>query len=91
MRPTTASRHFPKLILLRPLKRFDVPTLIIHGDDDQIVPIGAAAMRSSKLVKGSILKVYKGAPHGLCSTMKDQVNQELLNFIGRERESTQVA
>jgi len=73
------------------LKRFDVPTLIIHGDDDQIVPIGAAAMLSSKLVKGSILKVYKGAPHGLCSTMKDQVNQELLNFIGRERESTQVA
>lgn len=73
------------------LKRFDVPTLIIHGDDDQIVPIGAAAMRSSKLVRGSILKVYKGAPHGLCSTMKDQVNQELLNFIGRERESTQVA
>lgn len=73
------------------LKRFDVPTLIIHGDDDQIVPIGAAAMLSSRLVKGSILKVYKGAPHGLCSTMKDQVNQELLNFIGREQESTQVA
>jgi non-heme chloroperoxidase len=73
------------------LKKFDVPTLIIHGDDDQIVPIGAAAMLSSKLVKGAILKVYKGAPHGLCSTMKDQVNQELRNFIGRERESTQVA
>jgi non-heme chloroperoxidase len=73
------------------LKKFDVPTLIIHGDDDQIVPIGAAAMLSSKLVKGAIQKVYKGAPHGLCSTMKDQVNQELRNFIGRERESTQVA
>jgi non-heme chloroperoxidase len=73
------------------LKKFDVPTLIIHGDDDQIVPIGAAAMLSSKLVKGAILKVYKGAPHGLCSTMKDQVNQELRNCIGRDRESTQVA
>jgi non-heme chloroperoxidase len=73
------------------LKKFDVPTLIIHGDDDQIVPIGAAAMLSSKLVKGAILKVYKGAPHGLCSTMKDQINQELLNFIGREQKSSQVA
>ncbi len=73
------------------LKKFDVPTLIIHGDDDQIVPIGAAAMLSSKLVKGAILKVYKGAPHGLCSTMKDQVNHELLNFIGKEQRSTQVA
>jgi non-heme chloroperoxidase len=73
------------------LKKFDVPTLIIHGDDDQIVPIGAAAMLSSKLVKGAILKVYKGAPHGLCSTMKEQVNQELLNFIGKEQRSTQVA
>src|SRR5205085_5173268 len=59
------------------LKRFDVPTLIIHGDDDQIVPIGASAMLSSKIVKGAILKVYPGAPHGLPSTLKDQVNEEL--------------
>ena len=63
------------------LKRFDVPTLILHGDDDQIVPIGASAMLSSKLVKGAQLRVYKGAPHGLCSTMKDQVNEELLAFF----------
>ena len=63
------------------LKKFDVPTLIIHGDDDQIVPIGAAAMLSSKLVKGSTLKVYPGAPHGLPSTHKEQVNADLLAFI----------
>jgi non-heme chloroperoxidase len=63
------------------LKRFDVPTLILHGDDDQIVPIGAAAMMSSKIVKDAKLKVYKGAPHGMCTTLKDQVNEELLAFI----------
>src|SRR6476660_850235 len=63
------------------LKKFDVPTLILHGDDDQIVPIGAAAMQSSKLVKGAVLKVYPGAPHGMCSTLKDQVNEELLAFF----------
>jgi non-heme chloroperoxidase len=63
------------------LKKFDVPTLIIHGDDDQIVPMGAAAMLSSKLVKGSVLKVYPGAPHGLTSTHKDQVNADLLAFL----------
>jgi non-heme chloroperoxidase len=63
------------------LKKFDVPTLILHGDDDQIVPIGAAAMLSSKLVKGSILKVYPGAPHGMCTTLKDKVNEELLAFF----------
>ena len=63
------------------LKKFDVPTLILHGDDDQIVPIGAAAMLSSKLVKSAVLKVYKGAPHGMCTTLKDQVNEELLGFF----------
>jgi non-heme chloroperoxidase len=63
------------------LKKFDVPTLIIHGDDDQIVPIGASALLSAKLVKGATLKVYKGAPHGLCSTHKDQVNADLLAFL----------
>src|SRR5438309_11881112 len=56
------------------LKKFDVPTLIIHGDDDQIVPIGAAAMLSSNIVKGATLKVYKVAPHVLCSPLKDHVN-----------------
>ena len=63
------------------LKKFDVPTLILHGDDDQIVPIGASAMLSSKLVKGATLKVYKGAPHGMCSTRKDEVNADLLAFL----------
>jgi non-heme chloroperoxidase len=63
------------------LKRFDVPTLIIHGDDDQIVPIAASALLSSKIVKGSTLKIYPGAPHGLPSTKKDQVNADLLAFF----------
>ena len=63
------------------LKKFDVPTLILHGDDDQIVPIVAAAMLSSKLVKGATLKVIPGAPHGMCSTLKDQINAELLAFF----------
>jgi len=65
------------------LKKFDVPTLILHGDDDQIVPIGSAALMSSKIVKGAILKVYPGAPHGMCSTLKDQVNEDLLGFFKR--------
>src|SRR5262245_44594351 len=59
----------------------DVPTLILHGDDDQIVPIGAAAMLSSKLVKGATLKVHPSAPHGMCSTEKDKINADLLAFI----------
>jgi non-heme chloroperoxidase len=63
------------------LKKFDVPTLIMHGDDDQIVPIGASAQLTSKIVKGSTLKVYAGAPHGLCSTLKDRVNADLLAFL----------
>lgn len=63
------------------LKKFDVPTLIVHGDDDQIVPIGASAHLSSKLVKGATLKVYPKAPHGLASTHKDQLNADLLAFI----------
>jgi non-heme chloroperoxidase len=63
------------------LKQIEVPTLILHGDDDQIVPIEAAALASSKLVKGSVLKIYPGAPHGCPSTLKDQVNKDLLDFI----------
>ncbi len=70
------------------LKKFDVPTLIIHGDDDQIVPIGASALISSKIVKGAKLKVYPGAPHGLPSTHKDQVNADLLAFIKEKVVST---
>jgi non-heme chloroperoxidase len=69
------------------LKKFDVPTLILHGDDDQIVPIGAAALLSSKLVKGATLKVYPGAPHGMCSTLKDKVNAELLDFLSTSRQA----
>ena len=70
------------------LKKFDVPTLILHGDDDQIVPIGASALLSSKLVKGATLKVYPGAPHGMCSTLKDQVNADLLAFIKAQRSAS---
>jgi non-heme chloroperoxidase len=62
------------------LKKFDVPTLIIHGDDDQIVPIGASAMLSSKLVEGSVLKIYPGGTHSLGDTSKDQLNADLLEF-----------
>jgi non-heme chloroperoxidase len=63
------------------LKRIDVPTLILHGDDDQIVPIADSALISAKLVKGSVLKVIPGAPHGMCSTLKDRINAELLGFF----------
>ena len=63
------------------LKKFDVPTLVLHGDDDQIVPIADSAMLSSKLVKSATLKIIPGAPHGMCSTLKDQINGELLSFI----------
>lgn len=63
------------------LKKIDVPTLILHGDADQIVPIGASALLSSKLIKGATLKVMPGAPHGMCSTLKDQINRELLSFF----------
>ena len=62
------------------LKKIDVPALVLHGDDDQIVPIAASAMISSKLLKNATLKVYRGAPHGMCTTHKDQVNADLLAF-----------
>jgi non-heme chloroperoxidase len=63
------------------LEKFDVPTLIIHGDDDQIVPIGAAGQAAAKLVKYPTLKIYPGAPHGLTETHKDQLNADLLEFL----------
>jgi non-heme chloroperoxidase len=63
------------------LRKFDVPTLILHGDADQIVPIGDSALLSSKIIKGSTLKVYPGLPHGMCSTHKDRINADLLAFI----------
>jgi non-heme chloroperoxidase len=74
-------KAFSETDLTEDLKKIDVPTLILHGDDDQIVPIGASAMLSSKIVKGATLKVYPGLPHGMCSTHKDQVNEDLLAFI----------
>ena len=74
-------KAFSETDLTKDLEKCDVPTLILHGDDDQIVPIGASAMRSSKLIKNATLKVYKGAPHGLCTTLKDQVNTDLLAFL----------
>jgi non-heme chloroperoxidase len=63
------------------LKKFDIPTLFLHGDDDQIVPIDDSARLASKIVKNAQLKVIKGAPHGMCSTHKDQINADLLAFI----------
>jgi non-heme chloroperoxidase len=63
------------------LKKFDIPTLFIHGDDDQIVPISASSILASKIVRNSTLKIYPGAPHGLTTTHKDQVNRDLLAFI----------
>lgn len=63
------------------LKQFDVPTLIVHGDDDQIVPIDASAHSAAKLVRNATLKVYAGAPHGLADTHKDQLNADLLAFL----------
>ena len=74
-------KAFSETDLTEDLGRFDIPTLVLHGDDDQIVPIDASAMRSSKLIKNATLKVYKGAPHGMCTTLKDQVNAELLAFL----------
>lgn len=72
------------------LKKFDVPTLVIHGDDDQIVPIKISGLRSSKMIKGATLKVYAGAPHGLMSTHQEQFNADLLEF-SRQRSQTKTA
>jgi non-heme chloroperoxidase len=74
-------KAFSETDLTEDLKKIDVPTLILHGDDDQIVPIGASAMLSSKLVKDATLKIYKGGPHGMCTTLKDDVNADLLAFL----------
>src|SRR5271170_2088171 len=70
------------------LKKLDVPTLVLHGVDDQVVPIGASALLCSKLVKGAILRIIPGAPHGMCSTLKDQVNAELLAFLGHSNQAS---
>ena len=74
-------KAFSETDLTEDLKMFDVPTLILHGDDDQIVPIADSALLSAKIVKGATLKVIPGAPHGMCTTLKDEINAELLSFI----------
>jgi len=81
-------REFSEVDYTPDLKKFDRPTLFIHGDDDQIVPIAASALKAHKIVKGSELKVYPGAPHGLAQTMPDRFNADLLQFIqGAQRAS----
>jgi non-heme chloroperoxidase len=77
-------KAFSETDLTEDLEAIDVPTLILHGDDDQIVPIAASAMLSSKIVKNARLKVYKGGPHGMCTTRKDEVNADLLAFFQEE-------
>ena len=74
-------KAFSETDLTKDLKKFDIPTLILHGDDDQIVPIQASALLSSKIIKDAKLKIYKGAPHGMCTTHKDEVNADLLAFF----------
>jgi len=74
-------KAFSETDLTADLKKIDVPTLVLHGDDDQIVPIADSALLSSKLIKDATLKVYPGAPHGLFATHKDQLNSDLLAFI----------
>jgi non-heme chloroperoxidase len=81
-------KAFSETNLTEDLKKIDVPTLILHGDDDQIVPIDDSARLSVKSVKDATLKVYPGAPHGMCSTHKDQVNADLLAFIKGEKSAT---
>jgi non-heme chloroperoxidase len=78
-------KAFSETDLTEDLKKIDVPTFIMHGDDDQIVPIGASALLSSKIVKNATLKVYPGFPHGMCSTHKDVINADLLAFLKGEK------
>jgi non-heme chloroperoxidase len=74
-------KAFSETDLTEDLKKFDVPTLVLHGDDDQIVPLADSGALSSKIIKNAKLVVYKGAPHGMCTTLMDKVNEELLAFI----------
>jgi non-heme chloroperoxidase len=78
---------FSETDLTEDLRKFDVPTLIVHGSDDQIVPIVASAMLSSKIIRNATLKVYDGAPHGLPSTLKDRLNADLLEFVTALRDT----
>jgi non-heme chloroperoxidase len=74
-------KAFSETDLTEDLKKINVPTLILHGDDDQIVPFADSALLSAKIVKNAKLVIYKGAPHGMCTTLKDRVNEELLGFF----------
>jgi non-heme chloroperoxidase len=74
-------KAFSETDLTEDCKKIDVPTLVLHGDDDQIVPYADSALLSSKLIRNAKLVIYKGAPHGMCTTLKDRVNEELLGFI----------
>jgi len=76
-------KEFSEVDYTEDLKKIDVPTLILHGDDDQIVPIDDAGRLSARIVKGATLKVYAGAPHGMCVTRADEVNADLLAFLNR--------
>jgi non-heme chloroperoxidase len=78
-------KAFSETDLTEDLKKFDVPTLVLHGDDDQIVPIADSALLSSKIINNAKLVVYEGAPHGMCTTLKDRVNAELLAFFKGEQ------
>lgn len=80
-------KAFSETDLTEDLKKFDIPTLILHGDADQIVPIAGSALLTAKLVKGATLKVIPGAPHGMCSTLKDHINEELLAFFKQTKEA----
>ena len=77
---------FSETDLTEDLKKFDVPTLILHGEDDQVVPIDVTARRTVQMIPGATLKVYKGAPHGMCTTIKDEINADLLEFLGKRPE-----
>jgi non-heme chloroperoxidase len=76
-------KAFSETAMTDDLKKIDVPTLILHGDDDQIVPIADSARLSAKLIKNATLKVYKGGAHGMCTTQKDDVNRDLLEFFAK--------
>jgi non-heme chloroperoxidase len=77
-------KAFSETDFRRELPKIDVPTLVIHGDDDQIVPLSVGGARSSKMIRGAVLKIYKGAPHGLPATNKDQLNADLLEFAAQK-------
>jgi non-heme chloroperoxidase len=81
-------KAFSETDLTEDLKKIDVPTFVLHGDDDQIVPIADSALLSSKIIKNAKLVVYEGAPHGMCTTLKDRVNAELLAFFKGEQAAT---